>query len=357
MSFSLRTTNYALVSMTPIEKLLERALVAYDKLLENLTVRSRQHANRRTIAILISIGALTTFLYLSQIRPPDNFPISELVTVSEGSSLREIAAALEKNSVVRSARALRIVVTLMGHDNNVRAGDYLFKEPKGLISVARAISIGAFGLEPMRVRIPEGATTREMALIFSGRLLRFNKDTFLEEARPMEGLLFPDTYFFLPNATEDLVVRTMRQNFDAQMAAIEDKVKAFGKPLKDVVIMASLLEREARKTEDKKMIAGVLWNRLNIGMLLQVDATFLYTLGKGTYQLTTADLQSDSPYNTYRYKGLPPTPIGSPSLSSLEAAVTPSKHNYLFYLADKNGVTHYSKTYSEHLRNKRKYID
>lgn len=338
-------------------KFISRALSAYDRLIENLSFHSRQHANRRTIVILIFIGTLTTFLYLSQIRPPDNFPINELVTVSEGSSLREIAAAFEKNSVVRSASALRIVVTLMGHDNNVRAGDYLFKEPKSLISVARAISLGAFGLEPMRIRIPEGATIREMALIFSNRLLRFDKETFLKEARPIEGMLFPDTYFLLPNATEDLVIRTMRQNFDSQIATIEDKIKAFGKPLKDVVTMASLLEREARKVEDKKIIAGVLWNRLNIGMLLQVDAAFLYTLGKGTYQLTTKDLQSDSPYNTYRYRGLPPGPIGSPSLSSLEAAVTPIKHNYLYYLADRNGVTHYAKTYSEHLRNKRKYID
>src|SRR3989344_2430003 len=105
------------------------------------------------------------------------------------------------------------------------------------------------------------------------------------------------------------------------------------------------------------MIAGVLWNRLDEGMLLQVDAAFLYFLGKATFQLTTADLESDSPYNTYRYKGLTPGAIGNPSLNSILAAVTPVKHQYLYYLADKNGITHYSKTYAEHLRKKRLYID
>lgn len=342
--------------MISIGKFLERVLAAYDRIIENLSVHSRQHANRRTLIILICAGFLSTYLYLAEIRPPDNFPINELIAISEGASLSDAGTTLEKNAVVRSARALRILVALMGRERDIRAGDYLFKEPKDLFSVARAISIGAFGLEPMRIRIPEGATTREMALIFSGRLLRFNKNTFLEKALPMEGFLFPDTYFFLPNATEDLVVRTMRQNFNTQIAAIADKIQAFGKPLKEVVIMASLLEREARKAEDRRKIAGVLWNRLNRGMLLQVDAAFLYTIGKGTYQLTTKDLQSDSPYNTYRYKGLPPGPIGSPSLNSLESAVAPAKHNYLFYLADRSGVTHYSVTYAEHLRKKSRYI-
>ena len=338
-----------------IGRFIGRALDAYERIIENLSFHSRQHANRRTLTILIFIGTLTTYLYLTEVRPPDNFPINELVTVSEGSTLTDVGAMLEENAVVRSARALRVIVTLMGYEHDVRAGDYLFKEPRDLISVARAVSIGAFGLEPMRIRIPEGATTKEMALIFDSRLLRFNRDTFLKEALPMEGFLFPDTYFFLPNATEDLVVRTMRQNFDSQMAAIEDRVREFGKPLKSGDYGISL-EREARKMEDRRKIAGVLWNRLNRGMLLQVDAAFLYTIGKGTYQLTTKDLQSDSPYNTYKYKGLPPSPIGSPGLSSLEAAVTPAKHNYLFYLADRSGVTYYSVTYAEHLRKKSKYI-
>jgi len=342
--------------MTPIEEFLERVFATYERVSQKLSLRWREHANRRTIIALVVIGILTTFIYLSVVRPPDNFPLDTLVTIEEGASVRDVGTSLEKSGVVQRGIALRLLVVLLGHEKDVRAGDYLFKEPRDLFGIIRTISIGAYGLDPMKIRVPEGATTKEMAVIFGGRLLRFNKEKFLEEASPLEGHLFPDTYFFLPNATEDLVVRTMRQNFDSKITAIQDKINAFGKPLKDVVIMASLLEREARKMEDRRKIAGVLWNRLSRGMLLQVDAVFLYTIGKGTYQLTTKDLQSDSPYNTYLYKGLPPGPIGNPSLSSLEAAVTPIKNDYLYYLADRSGVTHYSATYAEHLRKKNMYI-
>ncbi|MCR4280904.1 MAG: endolytic transglycosylase MltG [Candidatus Kaiserbacteria bacterium] len=342
--------------MASLETFIERVLAAYERVLEALAWRTREHANRRTIFIIITLGALAIYLYLNVIRPPDNFPLNELVTVQDGASLSDISLRLEKDSVVRSALSFKVAVTLTGNQHNMHAGDYLFKEPRDLLSVARAVAVGAFGLEPMKIRIPEGATTKEMAILFGGRLLRFDKSKFLETAVPLEGFLFPDTYFFLPNATEDLVVRTMKQNFDTQISTIQDKIDAFGKPLRDVVIMASLLEREARKVEDRKMIAGVLWNRIKIGMLLQVDAAFLYTIGKGSYQLTTKDLTSDSPYNTYRNKGLPPGPIGSPSMSSLIAAVTPTPNKNLYYLADRSGVTYYSATYAEHLRKKRIYI-
>ena len=130
----------------------------------------------------------------------------------------------------------------------------------------------------------------------------------------------------------------------------------FNKPLDDVVVMASLLEKEANEFKDRRKIAGVLWKRLEIGMPLQVDATFVYFLGKNTFELTLADLQTESPYNTYINKGLPPTAIANPGLDSLRAAVTPDENDYFFYLADYDGVTHFSETYAEHLRKKRKYL-
>lgn len=343
--------------MGSLEKFLERAFAAYDNALQNLSLRWREHANRRTIIALIAAGSIAISLYIYIVRPPDNFPLGTLVTIEEGDTTNDVAASLERDGVVRSGDALRFLIVLLGNEKDVHAGDYLFKEPRDLFSIVRTISIGAYGLDPMKIRVPEGATTKEMALIFGSRLLRFSREEFLSQAKPMEGYLFPDTYYFLPNATEALVLRTMRQNFDSRTVEIDAEIKASGKPLNDIVTMASLLEREARIMRDRRMIAGVLWNRLDKGMLLQVDAAFLYTLGKGTYQLTTADLKSDSPYNTYRYRGLPPSPIGSPSLNSILAAVTPIKHDYLYYLADRYGVTHYSKTYAEHLRYKRKYID
>ncbi len=342
--------------MPPIQHLLEKAFDIGHRFLDDLSRRWREHTNRRTILILIIAGGLFAYLYLAIIQPPDNFPVGQLVSVDSGQSVSSVGAGLQRGGVIRSALAFRILITLMGDQKRVHAGDYLFKEPVSIFSIARALALGQYGLEPFKIRVPEGATTKEIAVIFGTRLERFNAQSFLVQAGPLEGYLFPDTYFFLPNANEATVMQAMRQNFDTHIAAIEPHVASSTKSLKDIVVMASILEREAYNTKDRRMIAGVLWNRLSRGMPLQVDATFAYTLGKGTFQLTMADLTSDSPYNTYKYKGLPPGPIGNPSLDSLLAAATPIESDYLYFLADHRGVTYYCKTYSCQLANKARYF-
>lgn len=316
----------------------------------------RRGANQRTIIIALSIGLLFFYIYTRHIEPPRDFPLHELVTIPEGTHLPDLSKVLEVAHVVQSASSLRLLVTALGKASEVKAGDYVFKEPATVFQVARRITTGAFGLEPERIRVREGATTKEMSKIFAARLQRFNVETFIEKAQTQEGYLFPDTYFFLPNATEDTVIAALRQNFDQHLQLLAGEIASFGKPLDDVITMASLIEREAHDAKDRRMISGVLWNRIQKNMLLQVDAAFLYEMGKATFDLTLDDLKVDSPYNTYKYKGLPPTPIGSPSLDSIEAAVTPVAHDYLFYLADRHGKTYYSKTYEEHLRKKKLYL-
>lgn len=342
--------------MREFGEFLSRLFTRLNDVEEQWSERWRVHTNRRTIIISCGLGIAATLGWILVIQPPESFPVATLITVPEGRSLTDISLSLEAQGVVRSALAFRIITTMLGNERTVHAGDYLFKEPRDIFSVARAMSIGAFGLEPVKIRIPEGGTTRGMAIIFANRLERFDPAKFLAQAQPLEGYLFPDTYFFLPNATEDTVIKALRQNFDTQTASIANIATSTGHTLDEIVIMASIIEREAHKYDDRRMISGVLWNRLGKGMPLQVDVTFLYTLGKGTFQLTMKDLTTDSPYNTYTNKGLPPGPIGSPSLDSLEAAAYPTKNNYLFYLADNTGVTHFSKTYQEHLRKKRLYL-
>lgn len=322
----------------------------------NMNTEWKRHANRRTTIIALTLIFFGWFVYYSVIAAPASFPSGRLVTVEEGQPVSELALSLEGQGVIRSPLALKMAIRFMGSDKTVRAGDYLFKEPRTVLSVARALSQGAFGLEPIRIRVREGAMVKDMADLFAKDLQRFNKERFIEEATPLEGYLFPDTYFFLPNATEDTVIQTMYNNFQLKYETIADQIDAFGKPLHEVITMASLLEREAEIYQDRRMIAGVLWKRIEIDMPLQVDAAFLYFLGRTTFDLTLTDLKNDSPYNTYKFKGLPPGPIGSPSLAAIQAAVTPVKHDYLFYLADRNYVTHYSKTYAEHLRKKRLYL-
>ncbi len=337
-------------------KFLKKTFEAGHQFIIQMTERWHHHGNRRTIAVTIVGGLGIATIYLYAIRPPENFPVDSLVAVTEGSSVSQVAANLESEGVVRSGFVLRALVRVMGRDRSVRAGDYMFKEPKNVFAVARALSIGQFGLEPFRIRIHEGAMTKEMAVMFEKRLERFDAENFLAKAQPQEGYFFPDTYFFMPNATEETVMQAMRQNFDRHIEEIQPIIASSSRTLAEIVNLASIVEREARNHDDRRMIAGVLWNRLKKGMALQVDVTFLYTIGKGTFDLTIADLKSDSLYNTYRYKGLPPTPIGSPSLNSILAAADPQNNDYFFYLADNKGVTYFSKTYAEHLRKKRLYL-
>ena len=320
------------------------------------SLRWRADLNRRTIFFLFFVISCGIFFYMFVLRAPDGFPVNELVSVPEGSSVQEIGTELRVQDVVRSPLAFRVLMVVFGRERGARAGDYIFKEPANVWVVARAIASGNFGLEPIRILIPEGATTKQMATIFAGELLRFNGERFLEQAQPLEGYLFPDTYFFLPNANEASVIQAMHQNFEQHMATIDSQFASSTHTMSEIITMASIIEREAHVSKDRHMISGVLWNRLDRNMALQVDVTFLYTIGKGTFDLTKDDLKTDSPYNTYVNKGLPPTPIGSPSMDSIEAALHPTVNSYLYYLADRNGVTYFSKTYEEHLQKKYKYL-
>lgn len=336
--------------------LIARALAYLDDLQAKLSGRWRENSNRRTIVIILILGLLSIYTYLYLIRPPDQFPLQKIVSIPSGQSGKAVSEILQEDGIVRSALMFRLMATLLGHERDLHAGDYIFTEPLDVYHVARTIGIGAYGLEPIKIRIPEGATTRQMATIFSIELQDFNAENFLTQATPMEGYLFPDTYYFLPNADENTVIEAMRQDFDLHEATIQSQIEAFGKPLSDDVIMASIVEREANDTQDRRMIAGVLWNRIARGMPLQSDVTLQYTLPKADSQLTESDLQSQSTYNTYTNKGLPPGPIGSPSLDSLLAAVTPIPSDYLYYLADRSGVTHFCVTFACQLANEREYL-
>lgn len=335
---------------------IERKWDAFQDLQADVSRRWQKHANRRTVAIVLAVSAPFIAFYMTALRPPADFPAGDIITVERDASAAVVAQQLKEQNVIVSARAFEWTVRILDGDRSLHAGDYQFNRSKNVVRIAQAIIAGDFGLEPVRIRIPAGATVEEMAVIFDKRLMRFDSEEFIRDALPLEGYLYPDTYFFLPTAKADVVIRTLRETFDAKVATLQADIDAFGKPLQDIVVMASLLEREESDYVDKQKIAGVLWKRLGINMPLQVDATFVYTIGKGSNQLTLEDLETDSPYNTYRNKGLPPGAISNPSLDSIRAAVHPIPGNNLFYLADRNGTTHYSATYEEHLRKKRYYL-
>lgn len=308
----------------------------------------------------VTVGVLlcgTLYLFYGVYEPSSLFPVRTIITVPEGATLTDTAHLLESEGAIRSALSLRVLSRFMNSQTGVIAGDYSFDRPLTLLEVARRVTRGEFGLEPLRITIPEGATTYQMAELFADKLMRFDPQTFLMLARDKEGYLYPDTYVFLPNATVSQVLDALERTFYEKIRPLEADIAATGRPINEIITMASLLEKEAYKGQDRREIAGVLWKRIEINMPLQVDAVFGYIKGGETFSPKFSDLEVDSPYNTYKHKGLPPGPIGSPSVDSIEAATNPVPTEALFYLHGKDGVLRLAKNYKEHLVNRRRYLD
>ena len=249
------------------------------------------------------------------------------------------------------------MVILSSDERSVVAGDYFFSHPVNIITVVKMITIGDFGLTPVKATIPEGSSIVDIAAILGEKFPSFDTERFLRITKGKEGYLFPDTYYFLPNDDEEKMVKVFEDTFKKKISLLNRRIELSGKDLSDIVIMASIIEREAHTSESRRIISGILWKRLMIGMPLQVDVVFDYINGKSTFELTSDDLQNDSPYNTYRYSGLPPGPIGNPGMDALEAAVSPIESNYLYFLADRNGEVYYSATFEEHKKKKKKYLN
>lgn len=304
-------------------------------------------------AILISGGVLAYVFFIS---PPLFYPTGAYVHVNSGETLGDAAHALKERGIIRSELLFETLVRVFGSDQDVIAGEYSFPKRENIIAIAKRMASGDFQVEPTRVRVAEGATVEEIGKQLSDSIPGFDLAAFTRQARGKEGYLFPDTYFFMPGQDVDAILGAFANNFSTHIASVQKKIDAFDKPLSEIIIMASLLEREAPTTYDRRVISGILWKRIELGMPLQVDAVFPYIIGKNTFELTRSDLKVDSPYNTYTNKGLPPGAIANPGLDAIVAAVTPIKTDYLYYLSDENGTMHYSVTYSQHLAAKNKYL-
>lgn len=205
------------------------------------------------------------------------------------------------------------------------------------------------------ITLPEGYSVKQMGEVFENKNL-FSKEEFLNFAQDKEGYLFPDTYKFFKNTTPEKVIEKMKNNFEAKVAEFLPEIARQKKSLNDIIIMASIIEKEVHNPQDRKIVSGILWKRIERGIGLQVDASLMYMLGKTSAELTQDDLKTDSPYNTYKYKGLPKGPISNPGKNAIEAAVFPEKSQYLFYLSDKEGITRYARNFEEHKENKLRYL-
>lgn len=287
---------------------------------------------------------------------PVDFPSGSVVHITRGTSAPSVADQLTEAHIIAHPSLLLLALRISGGSSRVQAGTYRFDVPQNLLVVVYRIVAGAYDLPPARLTFPEGTTAREAAIQIAKALPGVTAAEFLKEAQPYEGYLFPDTYLFPPSSDASSIVASMRINFNTKIASLSSDIADSGHSLSDIVTMASLVEREARRIESKRMVAGILFNRLKIDMPLQVDAVFGYIFSRDTYSPSLKDLTVDSPYNTYTHKGLPPGPISNPGLDSLQAALHPTKTDYLYYLTGKDNLMHYAITYAGHQANIRKYL-
>lgn len=309
---------------------------------------------RRRTLFIAAFSAL--ILLITLLQTPRDFAAPTLSTVEKGASFSEIARQLESENVITSPLLLRVFVALFGGATSVRAGDYLFEKPQSMPRVAWRLTRGLHGLESVRVVLPEGLTVAQMGETVREALPHFDTAQFQRLASGREGYLFPDTYFFMVNATPETVVDALASRFDEVLEELSGELASSSRSVPDIVTMASLLEEEAKTFEDKRIVAGILWKRIDIGMALQVDATFKYTLDKASHELTADDLATDTPYNTYTRTGLPPTPISNPGLESLRAALNPLTTEYFYYLTGNDGHMYYAEDFEGHKQNKIKYL-
>ncbi len=302
----------------------------------------------------VAWGGLVCIIFLTTFSAPINFPQGAYVKVAPGSSLQVIAQDFEERGVVSSATLFKLLVRALGSDKRIQAGVYFFADKQNMIWIAERLVTGDLETTPVRVTVVEGSTDADIAKLLLQKVPEFGAHEFIQGAR--EGYMFPDTYFFRPGDDAQAILSVFANNFQVQLRKVQKQIDASGHSQEDIITMASLLEKEASKTEDRRMIAGILWHRIAIGMPLQVDAVFPFIIGKNSFNLTRADLTIESPYNTYKYKGLPIGPIDNPGLDSILAAATPIKSSYIYYLSDSNGNFHYAVTYAQHMANRAKYI-
>lgn len=321
----------------------------------------RNRNNRKAIYFVVVIICLLLGLTYSiwslnirQVNSSDDKYIN--FSIEKGASLTQIAEDLKGQNLIRNKYAFLLSAKLLRIDNSIQAGDFRLLRSMNTIQIARELTDS---YTDIRVTIPEGKRAEEIAEILTDHIPALSRDVISSALISHEGYLFPDTYNFERNSTSKDIIKIMRENFENKYKEIDINTS---RSEEEIVIIASMIEREARHTEDRALVSSIIHNRLNIGMKLDIDATVQYALGYNQEQrnwwkkgLTVADLTIDSPYNTYTNPSLPPAPISNPGLASIIAAANPLKNNYLYYFTDKNGVNHYARTLEEQNENIKKF--
>lgn len=325
----------------------------------------------RTIKILLIVSAVSFLLfsawflfefYIPAKIPSHAQPEKIFLVIEAGKGARAIAHQLREKRVIKKEWPFLLGYKILSTSKSLKAGEYAFLIPLSTREVLKTIVEGKVYLHP--VTIPEGLTRREIAdylesqhFIHAGDFLEASSLTEIissldKEASNLEGYLFPETYYFPKGIPAEKIVSTLVSQFKSVFSEDWQKRAAeISMTPREVVILASLIEKETSIPEEKKLVSAVFHNRLRMGMKLDCDPTIIYALReKGIFKerLRTKDLKYDSPYNTYLNRGLPPGPISNPGRDSLEAALYPADEDYLYFVSRNDGSHHFSRSFREH---------
>jgi len=308
---------------------------------------------------IFSLIFLITVLLVTAIYFPleENSATQKVVNIPSGTNAKEIVDVLEKNEIIRKNNyTFRILIKLLKLEDQLKYGEYDLSPSMNMLQILDKLVKGEVIV--YKITIPEGYNYAQIAELLDKKEVA-ERETFLKLAKdsekPWEGYLFPDTYEVPKKYGAENMSKVMLSNFN--QIAIEneftEKAEEIGFSLNEIIILASIIEKEAKFSEEKNKVSSVFYNRLEKGMKLQSCATIQYILETPKEILDENDLKIDSPYNTYLYKGLPPGPICNPGLDSIMAALEPEEEDYLYFVLGENGKHIFSKTYQEHLRNKK----
>ncbi len=319
------------------------------------------------LAGAVAIGALVVYQRVDQ--PFKGYTAAEqFVDLPPGANTRAIGERLVEAGVVRDTLTFRVALWRSGVSRQLKAGEYRFDSPVTALDVVRKIARGEVYLR--QITFPEGWTIDEMAAGFethgfgsaaSFRAAAADRSLVADldpQARDLEGYLFPETYSLPRRAAAADLVRMMVRRFHQVFEPLRDEAAAEGLSVRQVVTLASLVEKETARPDERPEVAAVYLNRLRIHMGLQCDPTVIYALrraGRYNGNLTRENLAWDSPYNTYLHAGLPPGPIAAPGLASLEAAVHPAPVDYLYFVSRNDGSHVFARSLDEHNRNVYRY--
>lgn len=315
---------------------------------------------------LVVVSSVGLHVYTFLVIPPDQRAEERIMVIERGMTQRAIAEQLHQQGVISDKNLFMLMARWYHREQSLKAGEYKFTTSLLPLEVLRMLQEGRIYLHA--VTIPEGYTIAQIADHLA-ELKYVNRDKFLQlamqretaarfqiDANTLEGYLFPETYSFPRNTSEEAIIQSMVNQFWQVMTPdLEQEIRQQGFTIHEIVTLASIIEKEAKVNTERELISAVYHNRLRIKMKLDSDPTVIYGLPDFNGNLTRKDLEQDTPYNTYTRRGLPPGPIANPGKASLLAAIHPADVKYLYFVARNDGTHEFSTTYADHLRAVRKY--